>query len=435
MSLLLTAALAQEHDHAPLAAGLASPCVEAEVPIINISALVQGRWDARAVASALVDAARNGSAGFFTITGHGLGHSLSDMQRVADDFFSLPLDEKMRLAPKQFNAYNSHRFRGYAPATVNGKEILDWSNPAFSQPSYMQTHHSRHNASDERDAATRAFLHEPMPCLAHRPELCVALAAHWQRMQAIGEVLLKGLAIGLGDLAGRGDADADFFGRVMRVGEPLSCLRFNYYPLVSASGDPVRGSKIEHQKTGLACEEHRDMTLITLLDQGRQRSAPLLFSRLPCTTATLLPVFLPPCLSFSASASRQLTFFGSSPYCRSTPQATSEGCRSSKAAAGATCPLRLARSSSTSVAVCSDGQTTRSSPRPTACGWWTPSASPSPSSSRLPTTARWIACLRPSARARRADMSPPSTDLTFTRPSRCSKSMQTEESEGLALSE
>lgn len=149
-------------------------------------------------------------------------------------------------------------------------KLLDWSNPAFSQPSYMATHRSRHNASDKHDAAIRAFLHEPMPCPAHRPELCVALAAHWTKMQAVGELLLKSLAIGLGDRAGRGDADADFFGRAFRVGEPLSCLRFNFYPVVSAGGDPVRSSKIEHQKTGLACEEHRDMTLITLLDQGGQ---------------------------------------------------------------------------------------------------------------------------------------------------------------------
>ena len=54
----------------------------------------------------------------------------------------------------------------------------------------------------------------------------------------------------------------------MRLGDPLSTLRFNYYPQVSRNGDPLRESAIEHQRAGLACEEHRDMSLLTLLDQG-----------------------------------------------------------------------------------------------------------------------------------------------------------------------
>ena len=248
---------------------LREPCLEADVPVINMSALIHGPWDAQAVvARELVEAGRNGSAGFFTIVGHGMESSMELMHQVADDFFRWPAADKLKLAPQQFNSENRHRFRGYAPATVNGKELLDWSNPAFSHAGYMKLHLARHNATDVSDLASREFLHEPMPCPADRPELCIALAAHWERMQALGEKVLRGFAIGLGHAAGRGDADADYFDRAMRVGEPMSCLRFNFYPVVSADGTPVRTSKIDHQKAGLACEEHRDMTLITLLDQG-----------------------------------------------------------------------------------------------------------------------------------------------------------------------
>lgn len=131
MSLLLVAAVAETHEGAGVAAGLQEPCVSANVPVINISALVRGRWDARAVSHELVEAARNGSAGFFLITGHGLERSVRDMRSIADNFFSLPLEEKMLLAPRQYNTDNAHRFRGYAPATVNGKEVCAaGTNPA-----------------------------------------------------------------------------------------------------------------------------------------------------------------------------------------------------------------------------------------------------------------------------------------------------------------
>ena len=33
--------------------------------------------------------------------------------------------EKMALAPSLYNANSTHRFRGYAPPTANGKELLE----------------------------------------------------------------------------------------------------------------------------------------------------------------------------------------------------------------------------------------------------------------------------------------------------------------------
>ena len=188
----------------PLANDLAGPCIQADVPVINVSALMQGGAESRAVSRALVAAARNGSAGFFTITGHGLGSSMAAMQRAAKDFFSWPGTIKHALAPRQFNNQSRHTFRGYAPATVNGKELLDWTNPVFSEPGYMREHRVRHNATtSDADAAVRDFLHEPMPCPPSRPDLCIALAAHWERMQSLGELLLRGFAVGLGDLSGQ----------------------------------------------------------------------------------------------------------------------------------------------------------------------------------------------------------------------------------------
>jgi isopenicillin N synthase-like dioxygenase len=80
-------------------------------------------------------------------------------------------------------------------------------------------------------------------------------------MQTLGEALLGAIAVGLGE-------DPQFFSRAVRVGEPLSCLRFNRYPVVSPGGAPKQHTGIEHHGEGLACEEHRDMSILTLLDQG-----------------------------------------------------------------------------------------------------------------------------------------------------------------------
>eukprot|EP00966_Prymnesium_polylepis_P109581 2535832-Prymnesium_polylepis.1 len=70
--------------------------------------------------------------------------------------------DKMELAPASYNANSTHRFRGYAPPTTNGKELLDSSNPDF-------------RARPPSDDAERAYLEEPTRCVASRPELCASL--------------------------------------------------------------------------------------------------------------------------------------------------------------------------------------------------------------------------------------------------------------------
>jgi isopenicillin-N synthase len=227
--------------------------LEATVPVIDISQLLQPRRNVednaryRRVAEAVVAAGRNGSAGFFTVVNHGVDQSA--VERIALDFFRWPMVEKMQLAPALYNANSTHRFRGYAPPTVNGKELLDSSNPAF-------------RARPPSNISDRAYLEEPTRCVPSRPELCESLDAYWHAMQALAQRLLAAIALGLGE------PDTDFFGRAMRVGEPMSCLRFNRYPVFSQA--ELATSTSNSHAEGLACEAHRDMTLLTLLNQGRE---------------------------------------------------------------------------------------------------------------------------------------------------------------------
>ncbi len=69
----------------------------AEIPLVDISALVEGRaGEDRKVAEELGRAARD--VGFFYLTGHGLPAALfDDLIAATERFFALPLDEKMKV--------------------------------------------------------------------------------------------------------------------------------------------------------------------------------------------------------------------------------------------------------------------------------------------------------------------------------------------------
>jgi len=47
-------------------------------------------------------------------------------------FFALPSDEKMKFASKKWNPNNTNTYRGYFPASVNGKEGLDMGTPLLT---------------------------------------------------------------------------------------------------------------------------------------------------------------------------------------------------------------------------------------------------------------------------------------------------------------
>jgi isopenicillin N synthase-like dioxygenase len=83
--------------------------------VIDVGPLLREEGESTAVTNvinSIVAAARTGSAGFFTITGHGV--HMASIEQVAQDFFRWPMEEKMALAPHLYNANNSHRFRGCA---------------------------------------------------------------------------------------------------------------------------------------------------------------------------------------------------------------------------------------------------------------------------------------------------------------------------------
>jgi len=94
------------------------------------------------------------------------------------------------------------------------------------------------------------------------PRLCEVMDEYWRQMQALGMALLAAIAHGLGEV------QTDFFDKAFRVGEPMSCLRFNRYPLFTEE-ELSRSTSNSHAE-GLACEAHRDMSILTILNQGQE---------------------------------------------------------------------------------------------------------------------------------------------------------------------
>lgn len=99
------------------------------IPEIDISSLVGGNSTVeekdetlRQIHTACKD------IGFLSIINHGVSQSLIDrMERAGKQFFYLPKQSKMSVAPNKWNPENSNVYRGYFPATVFGKEGLDMS--------------------------------------------------------------------------------------------------------------------------------------------------------------------------------------------------------------------------------------------------------------------------------------------------------------------
>jgi isopenicillin N synthase-like dioxygenase len=75
--------------------------------------------------------------GFFQITNHGV-ENLEQLTSEAFRFFeTLTNEEKMSMASKKFNQNNNHIYRGYFPASVNGKEGFDIGNPTIDKKSAL----------------------------------------------------------------------------------------------------------------------------------------------------------------------------------------------------------------------------------------------------------------------------------------------------------
>ena len=203
------------------------------IPEIDVEPLVRGHDDP-AVAAAIDRACRE--VGFFVVVGHGVDPALRDrLDRAARRFFALPEADKARIAmPRAGRAW-----RGWFPlggeltaGVPDGKEGLYFG-------AELGPEHPRVRAGTP--------LHGPNLFPDEPSELGPAVLAYLDALTRLGQVVLRGIALGLG-------RPASWFADHVTA-DPLVLFRIFRYPPTSAPG----------WGTG----EHSDYGLLTLLGQDR----------------------------------------------------------------------------------------------------------------------------------------------------------------------
>jgi isopenicillin N synthase-like dioxygenase len=205
------------------------------VPIIEIGSLRNDSADVARIGAALDRACCE--FGFFYVTGHGIDPALSSrMIALGRKFFALPLEQKLEIAM----AHGGRAWRGYFP--VDGE--LTSGRPDRKEGIYFGTE------LGPDDPRVRAGV--PLHGMNLYPPLSgfrETLLTYIDNVTAVGQLLLRGIAVGLG-------LGPDYFlDRYTR--DPTVLFRiFNYPPSIAGAHDDELG-----------VGEHTDYGLLTLLRQ------------------------------------------------------------------------------------------------------------------------------------------------------------------------
>ncbi|MEM6805435.1 MAG: 2-oxoglutarate and iron-dependent oxygenase domain-containing protein [Bacteroidota bacterium] len=216
-----------------------TPKLRQEVPIIDISPLLSGKGDKKYVAEKLKAACRN--FGFFYVVGHGLSEELqTKLERLSAEFFSLALEEKMKIRME----LGGRAWRGFFPL---GDELTS-GKPDMKEGLYFGTE------LEENDEKVKAGLpmHGSNLFPKQIPELQKVVLAYMDALTAVGHRLMEGLSLSLG-------LEENYFYQHFTY-DPLRLFRIFHYPASSAES--------EQQKLW-GVGEHTDYGVLTILKQDR----------------------------------------------------------------------------------------------------------------------------------------------------------------------
>jgi isopenicillin N synthase-like dioxygenase len=213
-----------------------------DLPVIDVSALVRGEDDV--AVGAQIDAACR-RLGFFYVVGHGVDEGLEQrLEQAGRALFALPVEAKERVAM----VHGGPAWRGWFP--LEGE--LTSGRPDGKEGCYF----GAELGPDDPRVQAGTPLHGPNLFPTELPELRAAVLEHLEAMTALGHVLMRGIALGLG-------LDAGWFDRHLTA-DPLILFRIFRYP----PSNP--------DQWGVA--EHTDYGLLTMLRQdasgGLQVHAP-----------------------------------------------------------------------------------------------------------------------------------------------------------------
>ncbi|KAM1086696.1 hypothetical protein ACFX2B_012177 [Malus domestica] len=201
-----------------------------DIPTINFSKLAKGTKDEiKSEISQLANACENW--GFFQVVNHGIDLSiLESIEKVAKEFFMLPLEEKKKYAMAPGTV------QGYGQAFVLSEDQkLDWCN-MFAL------------------GVVPNFIRNPMLWPTNPENFSESVEVYSKEVRKLCQNLLKYIAMSLGL---KGDVFEKMFG------EAVQALRMNYYPPCSRP-DLVLG-----------LSPHSDGSALTVLQQGKGNSVGL----------------------------------------------------------------------------------------------------------------------------------------------------------------
>ncbi|PVI04718.1 putative gibberellin 20-oxidase [Periconia macrospinosa] len=223
------------------------------LPIVDVGALREPNLQAATVdklSKELYDVFSTTGFAYLVNTPLSFGHE--EIFGLAREFFTLPVNEKMRLAKKSFHPGHRNTYRGYFPvqphlASDNLKEGFEIGNPRASHSPPI--------------AGQKINLSEPN-VWPNKSNFAgqEKLEQTYEELQAFASQLLSLLAVSLGK-------DADFFNTWLI--NSLSTLRLLHYPpgQKDSNQDATEVKLTTNEPQG--CTPHTDSGILTLLHQDK----------------------------------------------------------------------------------------------------------------------------------------------------------------------
>ena len=216
------------------------------IPNIDISSLVSSDFsdnDYQNVAKEIKKASEE--VGFFTVTGHGISNEKIDqILSTCRHFFHSPDEEKIKIAPKKWNANTDTVYRGYFPSSVNGKEGLDIGDPRLTL--------------DMKDLLSKEKFEVNHDMSYLNPNWQSIIDDYYNSVFDLGLKLFKSIISVYSNNTNLAD-------QAFVRPKTLSTLRFNFYP---KQDKPVEVSA--QDGVALGCETHVDSGIMTILYQDKK---------------------------------------------------------------------------------------------------------------------------------------------------------------------
>ena len=216
------------------------------IPNIDISFLVSSDFsdnDYQNVAKEIKKASEE--VGFFTVTGHGISNEkIEQILSTCRHFFHSPDEEKIKIAPKKWNANTDTVYRGYFPSSVNGKEGLDIGDPRLTL--------------DMKDLLSKEKFEVNHDMSYLNPNWQSIIDDYYNSVFDLGLKLFKSIISVYSNNLNLAD-------QAFIRPKTLSTLRFNFYP---KQDKPVEVSA--QDGVALGCETHVDSGIMTILYQDKK---------------------------------------------------------------------------------------------------------------------------------------------------------------------